>query len=237
MTLFDHLVVLFFTLAVPYLSAKSYPQIKDELEKKNSGFREQLYRAASIQQWVIVTLILGLCSYNDRDWAALGFNPLVDSPAVFIGVVLLFAYASFSLMVLNRAQRLPKTDAWLRKWINNAPGKEVGPTTEREMQWFTWVSLTAGICEEIIYRGYLFWYFSSYTDVWAALIITSFLFGLNHSYQGVRGVFITGVLGFALGSIYILTDSLIIPILLHAMIDFYSGKMILHVNKHQQSSL
>jgi membrane protease YdiL (CAAX protease family) len=236
MTVIDHLVVLFFALAVPYLAAKSYPQVKHELEKRTPGIREQLYRGASIQQWIILTLILGLCAFNQRDWTELGFKPLSDTPMTWFGVAILVGYASFSLTILNRARRFPRSEQRLRRWIENAPGREVGPTNEREMQWFVWVSLTAGICEEIIYRGYLMWYFASYTDVWTALVVTSIMFGLNHSYQGLRGIVITGAMGFVMGLLFILTDSLLIPILLHAMVDFYSGKMILYANQNRSSN-
>lgn len=235
MTLFDHFIVLFFALGVPYLAKKSYPQIKAELEKQTPGIREALYRGASIQQWIILTLILGLCSFYQRDWTQMGFNPLADTPATWIGLTIVVAYAAFSLTILNRARSRPATDQWLRGWVSNTPGREVGPTTEREMQWFVWVSLTAGICEEIIYRGYLMWYFSSYFDPWSALIITSVLFGLNHIYQGAKGILITGAMGLVMGYLFIMTHSLVIPILLHAMIDFYSGKMILHVNQSQSA--
>lgn len=231
MSILDHIVVLFFALGVPYLSNKSYPLVKAELLKQGSNFREQLYKSASIQQWVILTIVLSLCAYNGVDWQRLGFNPVIDTPATWLGFGVMAGYAGFSLFVLHQAQRHAYWDARLRRWLHNAPGVEVGPTNQREMQWFMWVSLTAGICEESIYRGYLMWYFSAYSTEWIALLITSVLFGLNHIYQGMRGILRTGMVGLVLGYVYLLTDSLFVPMLMHAMIDYYSGKMILYVNQ------
>lgn len=238
MSILDHLIMLFFAVLVPWMSWKSYPLIQQELrQRNNTSFREDIYKSAGVQQWVIVLILLGIYSYYDRSWQALGFNAVADTPATWFGFGLLAAYAAFSVYVLQQAPHSPAWHNRVERWIGNAPGIEIGPTNEREMRLFVGVSITAGVCEEIIYRGYLMWYFTSYSNEWVALGITSVLFGLNHFYQGARGVIRTGAVGAALGYLYILTGSLLIPMLLHAMIDYYSGRAILYYNQTRKVEL
>ena len=54
----------------------------------------------------------------------------------------------------------------------------------------------------------------------AAVIASSVVFGFEHLYQGVVGVISTAVLGFALAAVYLLTGNLLVPMILHALIDF-----------------
>jgi uncharacterized protein len=66
-----------------------------------------------------------------------------------------------------------------------------------------WValSITAGICEEAIYRGYLQKQFMALTrSVPAGIILSALAFGLAHSYQGFARASMIGVMG-AMGGV------------------------------------
>jgi len=96
------------------------------------------------------------------------------------------------------------------------------PRSDSEQRWWMAVSVTAGICEEILYRGFLFFYFQ---EIWGqpvlvALVASSFLFGLAHIYQGIRHGAVTGVIGLIMGGLYAATGSLLIPSVLHVIIDW-----------------
>lgn len=98
------------------------------------------------------------------------------------------------------------------------------PASRCELTWFTFgVSMSAGICEELLFRGFLLSVFSDYIGLFASLILSSFLFGLCHIYQGWLNAIRAGIYGLVFSGIYILTDSLLIVIILHAMLDIYSG--------------
>ncbi len=65
------------------------------------------------------------------------------------------------------------------------------PQTATEKRWFDAVSVTAGICEEIIYRGFLFAYFAAWLPGAAAgvvIVLAGLVFGLGHLYQGAAGI-------------------------------------------------
>jgi len=61
------------------------------------------------------------------------------------------------------------------------------PRTSLEMAIWVFLSITAGICEEAIYRGYLQRQFSALTkNVWVGIALSAAAFGGAHLYQGVR---------------------------------------------------
>ncbi len=98
------------------------------------------------------------------------------------------------------------------------------PTTLKESRYFIFgLSITAGVCEELLFRGYLMHLFNQIMPTYLAVGISSLLFGFCHIYQGWIYVLRTAIIGVAFCVIFILTDSLIIPILLHIMFDMYSG--------------
>ena len=97
------------------------------------------------------------------------------------------------------------------------------PTTRTELGWVTaGVSTSAGICEELLFRGFLLYQLTAWMPTTAAVAVSSLLFGLCHCYQGVVGIVKTGLLGVVFCLCYITTDSLLAPILLHILIDVYS---------------
>jgi uncharacterized protein len=96
------------------------------------------------------------------------------------------------------------------------------PVTSEERIWFLLVSLTAGCCEEILYRGFLIRYFADFPwhkEIWMAIAISSLAFGLAHGYQGVTGIIGTAVVGALMAIVFFVTGSLWLPIALHAVLD------------------
>ncbi len=96
------------------------------------------------------------------------------------------------------------------------------PVTQEERAWFALVSVTAGICEEVLYRGFLIRYLSDgpwHVGLWIALAVASVAFGLGHGYQGLSGIIGTTVLGAVIAVIFLATGSLWLPMALHAIID------------------
>ena len=55
--------------------------------------------------------------------------------------------------------------------------------------------------------------------------IASLVFGLGHAYQGWKGMLLTGVVGAFLAVLYLVSGSLIAPMILHALMDMRSGQL------------
>lgn len=70
------------------------------------------------------------------------------------------------------------------------------PQGRTEIALWILLSITAGICEEAVYRGYLQKQFIALTrSVPAGIILSALAFGLAHSYQGVAKASMIGVMG------------------------------------------
>lgn len=94
------------------------------------------------------------------------------------------------------------------------------PKSNNERLWFALVAISAGLCEELVFRGYGLRLLHSMGLVGITLLVVSALvFGLVHIYQGVLGVIMTAVMGAFLAIIYIKTGSLWWAIIAHAILD------------------
>jgi len=96
------------------------------------------------------------------------------------------------------------------------------PGTAEERRWFVLVAITAGVCEEILYRGFLIQYFRElpvHLGLLAALILSACVFGIAHLYQGIVGIVQTAIVGALFGVLFLATGSLLLPMILHALID------------------
>ena len=94
------------------------------------------------------------------------------------------------------------------------------PQTKNEKLWYVLVALSAGVCEELIFRGYGLRLFESVGFTGNTLLIVSaVVFGLVHIYQGFVGIIMTAIMGAFLALIYIQTGSLWWSILAHIFID------------------
>ncbi len=95
------------------------------------------------------------------------------------------------------------------------------PRGSEERFTFFLVALTAGFCEEVLYRGFLLHVLSRDLRMpgLAALGVAAVAFGAAHAYQGWTGALVTGVAGVGFLAVYCLTGSLFPGILLHALID------------------
>lgn len=86
------------------------------------------------------------------------------------------------------------------------------------------LSISAGICEEIVFRGYFQTQFAAYTNsMVAGVLLQGVVFGLGHSYQGVKQVIIITVLGILYGWFAAWRRSLRPNMIAHAWSDIYSG--------------
>jgi membrane protease YdiL (CAAX protease family) len=83
------------------------------------------------------------------------------------------------------------------------------------------VAVSAGICEELVYRGLLIAVGVGLLGLpaVAAAALSCLVFGLAHLYQGVGGVLGSTLVGAVLAAVYLVGASLLAPVLLHALLD------------------
>jgi membrane protease YdiL (CAAX protease family) len=89
-----------------------------------------------------------------------------------------------------------------------------------------WValSLSAGFCEELSFRGYFLRQFRALTHrAWLALLLQAALFGISHSYQGAQACLKITVFGVLFGLLALWRRSLRPGMTAHALTDILAG--------------
>jgi membrane protease YdiL (CAAX protease family) len=97
---------------------------------------------------------------------------------------------------------------------------------QSHLEIFLWVllSMTAGICEEIIFRGYFQKQFSAWTgSIPAGVLLSAAIFGAGHIYQGWRSAIVIAVYGLLFGILAEFRKSLRPGMMTHAWHDGFAG--------------
>lgn len=230
MTIIDHLF--FFGLAViyPIMAHVNFRKLTQRIAAGEEIGPMTIYRSTMIGHWALFAVGLAIWLFTDRAWEALGFSLAVDT-----GFLAGLALTAVAIVILVwQFGRLDGTDEKTRARV----GKEIGdlealiPRNDRELRHFYALSGTAGIVEETLWRGYLFWYLGHIMPLWSAAIVTALLFGFGHAYQGLANVPKVALVGGLLAGLYILTGSVWLPMLLHAVFDAVQGRAVYGVLSH-----
>jgi len=135
--------------------------------------------------------------------------------AIFVALILL----PVAIVLWKKVKKQP------RKWSSADALKSLSfflPATWAERRWYGFLCITAAICEETLFRGFLLHYLHAFPftlDLTLALLLSSVIFGLQHLYQGAAGAASTVVIGLLFGLLFLLTGNLLLPMLLHAGLD------------------
>ncbi len=101
------------------------------------------------------------------------------------------------------------------------------PQTVAQVLMFIPLSITAGFCEEVIFRGYLQRQFTALgrTEI-VGILLQAAVFGLGHGYQGGPRMFMLAVYGAMFGIVASMRKSLRPGMITHAWQDAISGVMM-----------
>jgi membrane protease YdiL (CAAX protease family) len=219
----DHLFVVLFAILFPlYIVVIWYPRFKESVATGTAGARTKGYVYTMAIQWFFAAVLVFMWIKTQRSFADLG----ILAPGgwgFWVGVVV--AALAFVALILQYRSVMgsPEKRAETRKQFESVSA--MLPKSRQEMTAFTFLSITAGICEEILYRGFLIWYLSQISGIVFAVIVSSMLFGLGHLYQGSKGLLQTAGVGLIMAGLYVLTGSIWIPIFVHAFFDINMGQL------------
>ena len=175
-----------------------------------------LWSSWMIMLWALVAAIVLLWLFEARSWGALRLvMPHGWRLWGSVGLVLVLAI-SYARIVVRLAWRSRSR----RIKINNPQLVLLAPHTPSELAWWAAVSLSAGFCEELIFRGYLIWAFQPTFGLWGAAIFSLFVFAAAHAYQGAKNALVAGLIGGVLTLVVLISGSLWPAIALHALVDF-----------------
>lgn len=131
--------------------------------------------------------------------------------------------AAYYLGFWLRKRRAPRTP--IGSWAPKAPAAIASmlPTTPAGRRGWAALSLSAGISEEITYRGFLLLtlvvVMPAQTPTLVVVLLAAAMFGAAHWYQGRLGILTTGLIGMAFAFVYLASGSLLVPMILHILID------------------
>ena len=225
----DHLLIVLITIVIPVYSSYSWKAFRKELAHKKTFALRNAYIQTLVLEWSLAVVLAFLWWYRGRTFTDLGFSfPLnfrTASSMVFALLGCIFFIKQW-IDVRNLKGAIPDS---LKKQIE--PVAELIPESESEQRLFFACAITAGFCEELLYRGFLLWYTSAYLPWLAAAIVSILIFGLAHAYQGKEGIVKTTLMSIVMVGLYLWSGSLAGPILLHAVIDLSSGFIGTEVKK------
>jgi uncharacterized protein len=117
---------------------------------------------------------------------------------------------------------------WVFSWLLHtaALGRNVSMLPHRGVELALWIALsvTAGICEETIFRGYLQQQFMALTkSAPVGILLSAAAFGAAHAYQGLRMVILIGLYGAMFGILAYWRGSVRPGMIAHAWQDSLNG--------------
>jgi uncharacterized protein len=115
----------------------------------------------------------------------------------------------------------------LDRWFGAAHAASIKTLLpQRAIEIFLWIGvcISAGFCEELVFRGYFQKQFEGFTHSrWIALVLQSLLFGIAHGYQGIQACVIIVFFGLLYGLVALWRKSLRPGMMAHAFSDILSG--------------
>ncbi len=227
MTIFDILFLLLFAVVIPTYSVIQFRKALREGPDVLAANRRSYYQSTIVFQWLLGIAVVALWATHGRDWTLLGFG--FDMEGEFwIALGIVIATLSYFYRQLQMARSGPEAvrEKFLKEFGGVIP---ILPHNKGDLRYFYGVSLTAGIIEEILFRGFFIWLTAQFMPVWAAAIIGIVLFALAHSYQGAKQFPALLAVSAVLMIVFLLSGSLWLPMIFHTLFDIIQGKLAYEV--------
>ena len=227
MSVLDHILFVVICLASPLIDwLWLYPRLRRATAAGVTGARARGYFLTMLTSWGLTACVIALWLAFGRPFGYLRLG-IGNPPRSGIGLALAAVYVVFAWLQRRAILRKPEEAVeTLRCQIGRADA--LMPHTPREYRLFQMVAITAGICEEVLYRGFVIWYLAIWITIVPAALVSSILFGFAHIYIGIPHVIRTMIVGAVFAVVALGTGSLWPAIVLHAAIDLFSGDLVYH---------
>lgn len=204
-------------LVQPWTGRRRYRRLVAAVAHQPDARRRHYWRGI-VGEWGAVGLVVVIGLLAGRSAASIGLR-LGDHPGSEAALVAEVAVLLGISAAVFRFGRSGVRDMLRRQ----ARGFEaLLPHGRGERAVFALLAVSAGICEELLLRGfgiaYVRWLWPGASDL-ALILITAAVFGLAHLYQGPRGVVLTGLIGGYLAWLVLANGSLVPAMIIHALLD------------------
>jgi uncharacterized protein len=179
-----------------------------------------LYGSTIVFQWIVAGLVAWRAFARGLTANDLGVSRPVAAELLLWTVAGAALLGGFQWLNLRRLGRMKgSVPDFMRRLA-----QRVFPRTLVEFGPYAALAVTAGVCEEFLYRGFTMAALSrAGVSLWAVVLISSVLFGLAHTYQGRSGVAGTTLMGLLFGVVREVLQSLGPAMVWHAVVDLVAG--------------
>ncbi len=202
--------------ATPAETGEPGHEAESESESEPYLTTRELYATVVVSQGLLL-VVLGIAVWmTDVPVMALGIDiSAIAAETVGIGLVTGIVFSAGNEIAAAAATRVgvtPSTD--LREAL--APD-----TTGRWVILLVVVLPVIAVFEEMLFRGALIGALAGGFDIspWILAAGSSVAFGLGHGAQGRTGIVVTGLLGFGLASVFIISGSLTVVVIAHYVVN------------------
>jgi uncharacterized protein len=213
------LIFLVLGLVLPW---RGRARMKKLLALSQVGTMERLilYASTIAFQWFAVAVVAWRAWAHGFSASQLGLT-IHDRTRILVAAIAGAAtIAALQWLNLRRVSRIPRGARGPIQPI----AERILPQSTVELLPYLALAITAGLCEEFLYRGFAMAVLIHIgLQTWTVLLLSSALFGLAHSYQGRGGIVMTMLIGIILGLGRIAFDSLIPAIFWHSAVDVVAG--------------
>jgi uncharacterized protein len=182
--------------------------------------RIRLYLSTTLFQWALTGLVAWRAFARGLNRAELG---LVAGGTVFL---LVTTFAGAVLIAAGHwlnLRRMAASNHPAMELLRNL-GARLFPHSPSELPFYIVLSVTAGVCEEFIFRGFVMAaLYRAGIPTWAVVLLSSAMFGLAHLYQGKSGSLGTGLLGTLFAMARIAYHNLLPVMVWHSVLDIVAG--------------
>lgn len=162
---FDHLLAVLLVIVIPVFSARSRKGMEKLFAARGADARRVLYARLMAWQWLVAGAAIALWAWTARPWRDLGIAwpsgwGFAIALAATLAVLGYLAWQARSPAPLDVDPDDPASAVALAFIV---------PRTPVELRWVKCLCLTAGVVEELLFRGFLLWYLGAFVPTWAAV--------------------------------------------------------------------
>ena len=194
--------------------------------KQDKKFRLIDYKQTIIIFWSLTILIL--INFFTIDYPKLNLYPNFT----IISIVLLILVLIFSTIQYKQSNITSDTFSVVKDKMKDV--YHFLPKEKVEFDWFIILSISAGICEEIIFRLFLFEFLKENSNLFIAFVLANIIFAITHIGMGKQNLISSFILGLLFSAIYYFTENIWIAIFLHIAIDINAGILGYRMSKFEQ---
>jgi membrane protease YdiL (CAAX protease family) len=215
------LLIIWLVGVAPFVGPRMLKRVERHAPTPSVAIRRQWLFGNAVYLWMSVAIVVLIGVLSNRHAASIDLTVHSLKPqAVVISSGFIGAAVLLLLISIPYSARSLRRDAEIRRFIRRSVGPLPKGKTARLR--FAVTAISAGICEEIVFRGFGIAFIRSIRpDASDALIvvITAIAFGIAHAHKGKEQVTSSTAFGGVCAAVTLATGTLIPAIFVHSLVD------------------